>query len=42
MLYKGGRNIESLMTEHQKKYYHAIQKMGNKKPQKAFPRPTVT
>ena len=27
------------MSEDQKKYYNAIKKMGNKKPQKAFPRP---
>ena len=41
MLLKGGKNIEILMSEHQKKYYNAMQKMCNKKPQKAFPRPKV-
>ena len=29
------------MTEEQKKYYNAMKKMGNKKPQNAMPRPNV-
>jgi hypothetical protein len=29
------------MTEDQKKYYHAMKKLGNKKPTKALPRPRV-
>jgi hypothetical protein len=29
------------MTEDQKKYYHAMRKMGTKKPTKALPRPRV-
>lgn len=29
------------MTDEQKKYYNAMKKMGNKKPQKALPRPKV-
>jgi hypothetical protein len=38
---KGGESIDMFMTEEQKKYYKAIKKMGNKKPQKAMPRPKV-
>ena len=37
----GGGNIDAFMTEDQKKYYNAMKKVGNKKPQKAFPRPRV-
>jgi hypothetical protein len=37
----GGGNLDALMTEDQKAYYNAMKKMGNKKPQKAFPRPRV-
>ncbi len=37
----GGEGIDMFMTEEQKKYYKAMKKMGNKKPQKAFPRPRV-
>ncbi|TSP09133.1 Sodium channel protein type 5 subunit alpha [Bagarius yarrelli] len=34
----GGQDI--FMTEEQKKYYHAMKKLGSKKPQKPIPRPT--
>ncbi len=37
----GGEGVDIFMTEEQKKYYKAMKKMGNKKPQKAFPRPRV-
>ncbi len=33
--------MELFMSEDQKKYYNAMKKMGNKKPQKAMPRPSV-
>lgn len=34
--------MDLFMTEEQKKYYNAMKKMGNKKPQKALPRPKVS
>ncbi len=36
---KSGGSAEMFMTEDQKKYYAAMQKMGNKKPIKAIPKP---
>ena len=42
LIKQGGGNIDAFMTEDQKKYYNAMKKMGNKKPQKAFPRPNVS
>ncbi|CAF0790592.1 unnamed protein product [Brachionus calyciflorus] len=35
----GEGSIDMFLTEEQKKYYNAMKKMGNKKPQKALPRP---
>lgn len=37
---KTGSSAEMFMTEDQKKYYAAMQKMGGKKPVKAVPKPT--
>ena len=37
----GGMGVDLFMTEQQKKYYRLMKKIGNKKPQKAFPRPKV-
>ncbi|KAJ3623376.1 hypothetical protein MTP99_019606 [Tenebrio molitor] len=36
---KGGDSLALMMTDAQKKYYHAMKKMGSKKPMKAIPRP---
>ncbi len=38
---KGSDPIDLFMTEEQKKYFNAMKKMRNKKPQKALPRPRV-
>ena len=39
MLHFGGEDI--FLTEEQKKYHHALKKLGNKKPVKPIPPPTV-
>jgi hypothetical protein len=38
---QGGDSLALMMTDAQKKYYHAMKKMGSKKPMKAIPRPRV-
>lgn len=42
VLIKGNEgSIDVFMTEEQKKYYNAMKRMEEKKPQKALPRPRV-